>query len=55
LALRPSPLKEWDLTEMTEIASLIARAIRDGEDEAKAASIRDEVYNLTSKFPVYPR
>ena len=43
------------LTEMTEIASLIARAIRDGEDEAKAASIRNEVYNLTSKFPVYPR
>ena len=43
------------LTEMTEIASLIARAIRDGEDEAKAASIRNEVYNLTSRFPVYPR
>ena len=41
--------------KMTEIASLIARAIRDGEDDAKAASIRNEVYNLTSKFPVYPR
>ena len=36
------------------IASLIARAIKDGEDEAKIAQIRKEVNALTAKFPVYP-
>jgi glycine/serine hydroxymethyltransferase len=34
---------------------LISRAIRDGEDEAKAAEIKKEVSALTSKFPAYPR
>jgi glycine hydroxymethyltransferase len=41
--------------EMKSIASLIARAIKDGEDESKAAAIRNEVHALTSQFPVYPR
>jgi glycine hydroxymethyltransferase len=42
-------------SDMPEIASLIARAIRDGADESKAAQIRSEVHALTAKFPVYPR
>ena len=41
--------------QMKEIASLIARAIRDGEDESKAAAIRGDVHSLTERFPVYPR
>jgi glycine hydroxymethyltransferase len=41
--------------EMKEIATLIARAIKDGGDESKAAAIRSEVHALTAKFPVYPR
>jgi glycine hydroxymethyltransferase len=40
--------------QMPVIASLIARAIKDGEDEAKIAQIRKEVNSLTAKFPVYP-
>jgi glycine hydroxymethyltransferase len=40
--------------QMPVIASLISRAIKDGEDEAKIAQIRKEVNALTSKFPVYP-
>jgi glycine hydroxymethyltransferase len=40
--------------QMPLIASLIARAIKDGEDEAKIAQIRKEVNALTAKFPVYP-
>jgi glycine hydroxymethyltransferase len=43
------------VTEMSAIASLIARAIRDGADDQKAAVIRGEVNSLTAKFPVYPR
>ncbi len=43
------------VTEMPIIASLIARAIKDGADVAKAAAIRSEVNALTAKFPVYPR
>jgi glycine/serine hydroxymethyltransferase len=43
------------LPEMSQIADLIARAIKEGEDDAKANSIRQEVYELTAKFPVYPR
>lgn len=43
------------LTEMPAIAALIARAIRDGADDSKAAEIRSEVNALTAKFPVYPR
>jgi len=41
--------------QMTEIASLIARAIKDGEDASKAAAIRADVHSLTAQFPVYPR
>ena len=41
--------------EMSSIATLIARAIRDGADDGKAAAIRSEVNALTAKFPVYPR
>ena len=40
--------------QMPVIASLIARAIKDGEDEAKIDQIRKEVNALTAKFPVYP-
>jgi len=43
------------VTQMKEIASLIARAIKDGEDAGKAAAIRAEVHALTAQFPVYPR
>jgi glycine hydroxymethyltransferase len=41
--------------EMAQIASLIARAIKDGGDENKAAAIRSEVNALTAKFPIYSR
>jgi len=41
--------------QMREIASLIARAIKDGSDEVKAAAIRSDVQALTAQFPVYPR
>ena len=41
--------------KMKEIASLIARAIKDGSDEGKAAAIRSDVQALTAQFPVYPR
>jgi glycine hydroxymethyltransferase len=40
--------------EMKQIASFIARAIKDGADENKAKAIRSEVHQLTKKFPVYP-
>jgi glycine hydroxymethyltransferase len=39
---------------MGQIASFIARAIKEGDDENKAKSIRSEVHQLTAKFPVYP-
>ena len=41
--------------QMRTIASLIARAIRDGGEDSKAAVIRSEVHDLTAQFPVYPR
>ena len=41
-------------TEMKQIASLIARAIKDGADENKAKVIKNEVDQLCSAFPVYP-
>ena len=47
--------QRMSVTEMPIIASLIARAIKDGADDAKAAAIRSEVNALTAKFPVYPR
>lgn len=42
-------------SEMPAIASLIARAIRDGADDTKAAAIKADAHALTSRFPVYPR
>ena len=39
--------------EMSQIASFIARAIKDGGDENKAKAIRSEVNALTAKFPIY--
>jgi glycine hydroxymethyltransferase len=41
--------------EMSQIASFIARAIKDGGDENKAKAIRNEVNALTAKFPIYAR
>ena len=41
--------------EMVQIAELIARAIKDGSEPAKAAEIRQDVKTLTAQFPVYPR
>ena len=41
--------------EMAQIASLIARAIKDGGEADKAAAIRSEVNALTAKFPIYAR
>ena len=43
------------VSQMRTIASLIARAIKDGGEESKAAAIRSEVHDLTAQFPVYPR
>jgi glycine hydroxymethyltransferase len=40
--------------EMKQIASFIARAIKEGENEGKAKAIRAEVHQLTNQFPVYP-
>jgi len=40
---------------MREIASLIARAIKDGGDSAQADAIRSEIHTLTAKFPIYAR
>ena len=41
--------------EMAQIASFIARAIKDGGDENKAKAIRSEVNALTAKFSIYAR
>ncbi len=43
------------IPEMRTIAALIARAIKDGGEEAKAAVIASEVHALTAQFPVYAR
>lgn len=40
--------------QMKQIASLIARAIKDGADESKAKEIKAEVDQLCSAFAVYP-
>jgi len=40
--------------EMKVIAGLIARAIKDGDDESKAKKIKSEIHQLTKKFSVYP-
>jgi glycine hydroxymethyltransferase len=42
-------------SEMNQIATFIARAIKEGDDDAKAKSIRAEVHQLTANFPVYPQ
>lgn len=39
--------------EMRQIAALIARAIKEGEDGARAAAIKAEVHALTAQFPIY--
>jgi glycine hydroxymethyltransferase len=41
--------------EMAAIASLIDRVLRDRDDEAAVAGVRDEVLALCSKFEPYPR
>ena len=41
------------VAEMREIASLISRAIKEGDDPAKAAAIKGEVHALTARFPIY--
>ena len=41
-------------SEMTEIADLMARALRHRGDEAELAAVRDEVATLCSKFTPYP-
>jgi len=41
-------------SEMKIIAGLIARAVKDGDDDSKAKLIKSEVNQLTKKFPVYP-
>jgi glycine hydroxymethyltransferase len=40
--------------EMKIIAGLIARAIKDSDDESKAKEIKSEIHQLTKKFSVYP-
>ena len=40
--------------EMKVIARLIARAIKDGDDESKAKEIKSEIHQMTKKFSVYP-
>ncbi len=40
--------------EMKVIAGLIARAIKNGDDESKAKEIKSEIHQLTKKFSVYP-
>lgn len=39
--------------EMAEIAALIARAIRAGEDEAEIAAVKADVHSLTARFPIH--
>ena len=41
--------------EMRQIASLIARAIKDGDDANKSVAIKGEVHALTKKFRIYTR
>ena len=40
--------------EMAEIASLIARTLRERADDAGVNAIRDEVADLCAKYPAYP-
>lgn len=43
------------VSEMRQIASLIARAIKDGDDSERANAIKNEVRTLTAKFPIYKK
>ena len=40
--------------EMATIASLIGRVLRNRDDEAELAAVRDDVATLCSKFTPYP-
>ena len=40
--------------EMAEIASLIARTLRERTDDAAVSAIRDEVADLCATYPAYP-
>ncbi|WP_318506804.1 serine hydroxymethyltransferase [Bacillus sp. T3] len=44
----------FGLEEMDEIASIIALALKNHEDEAKLAEAKQRVSDLTAKFPLYP-
>ncbi|WP_042354376.1 serine hydroxymethyltransferase [Bacillus rubiinfantis] len=44
----------FGLTEMDEIASIIADTLKNHENEAKLAEARERVNTLTSKFILYP-
>ncbi|MDQ2729595.1 MAG: serine hydroxymethyltransferase, partial [Actinomycetota bacterium] len=41
-------------TEMAQIASLIGRVLRQPDDDAELATVRDDVAALCSKFTPYP-
>jgi glycine hydroxymethyltransferase len=41
-------------SEMSEIATLIARALRGRHDEAELARVRADVAALCARFPAYP-
>ncbi len=43
------------VAEMAQIGTLIARALRDRDDAAALAGIREEVRSLCTAFPAYPR
>jgi glycine hydroxymethyltransferase len=40
--------------EMIQIASLIARSLRDRDDATALAALRTEVAALCARFPAYP-
>jgi glycine/serine hydroxymethyltransferase len=40
-------------SEMADIASLIARALKSAEDDSELEAIRAEVSALTSRFPIH--
>ncbi|MGJ7920740.1 serine hydroxymethyltransferase [Neobacillus sp. LXY-4] len=44
----------FGLAEMDEIASIIALALKNHEDEAKLAEAKERVSSLTAKFELYP-
>jgi glycine hydroxymethyltransferase len=44
----------FDEADARKVGELVARAIFDREDEAKAASVKAEVRTLIDKHPLYP-